>query len=133
MRKHSQYIANERCKVQNSSSAWYHINKEKSIYSWKIQEGYTSNFNCGYLWAVIMSDFGFFSLVLVFIFQAFSLSRHYFWTGKKKQYHITLIFFEAMIRKYYKETYQSINSGYDSGWGLSPLLYYPKILRHIVL
>lgn len=35
-----------------------------------------------------------------------------------------------MIRKYYKETYQSANSGYDSGWGLSLLLYYPKILRH---
>lgn len=32
MGKHSRYIASEKCKVQNSTRLWHHINKEKSVY-----------------------------------------------------------------------------------------------------
>lgn len=69
--------------VQNSSSVLYHINKEKSIYS---HEKFRQDIHqilivviFGQLLRAILFSFP----SAVSIFQAFSLSRYYFWTGRK--------------------------------------------------
>lgn len=63
MRKHSQYITNKKSKYKIVPEYDTILIKKKVLEKFMKNTGriYTSIFNCGYLWLVIMSDFWIFS------------------------------------------------------------------------